>query len=82
MRFYFHPDAEEEFDDAAKYYEECQEGLRVESAEEVHAAIARIIGYPDARSRMSANPRHPYGGSAVPATLTLASGFPHASIQV
>ena len=67
MNFCFHPDAEEEFDDAVKYYEECQEGLGLEFAEEVYAAIARIIQYPDAWSPISANTRRclvnrfPYG---------------------
>jgi hypothetical protein len=27
MKFYFHPDAKEEFDGAIEYYEQCQRGL-------------------------------------------------------
>ena len=48
MRFYFHPDADAEFDKVVDYYEECQPGLGIEFAEEVYATIARIIAYPRA----------------------------------
>ena len=67
MRFLFHPAAEAEFDQAVEYYEQCQSGLGLEFAEEVYAAIARIIEYPDAGSPMSRNTRRclanrfPYG---------------------
>ena len=67
MRFYFHPEAEEEFDKAIEYYEECQQGLGLEFAEEVYATITRIIKYPEAWSVMSQNSRRclvnrfPYG---------------------
>jgi plasmid stabilization system protein ParE len=67
MRFYFHPDAEAEFDRAVEYYEQFQPGLGLEFAEEVYAAIARIIQYPDAWSALSKNSRRclvsrfPYG---------------------
>ena len=67
MRFYFHPEADEEFDQAVEYYEECQPGLGLDSAEEVYAAIARIAEYPDAWSPVSKNTRRclvsrfPYG---------------------
>ena len=57
MRFYFHPDADAEFDKAVEYYEQCQPGLGLEFAEEVYAAIARVIEYPDAWSAMSKNTR-------------------------
>ena len=65
--FYFYPEAEDEFDMAVEYYEECQPGLGLEFAEEVYATIARIIQYPDAWSVMSQNTRRclvnrfPYG---------------------
>lgn len=55
MRFYFHPQADHEFDDAVRYYEDSQIGLGIEFAEEVYAAIARICEYPDAWSTMSKN---------------------------
>ncbi len=48
MRFYFHPDADAEFDKVVDYYEEYQPGLGIEFAEEVYATIARIIAYPRA----------------------------------
>jgi hypothetical protein len=57
MRFYFHPDADAEFDRAVEYYEQCQPGLGLEFAEEVYAAIARVIEYPGAWSAMSKNTR-------------------------
>jgi len=67
MRFHFHPEADAEFDKAVEYYEQRQSGLGLEFAEEVYAAIARIIEYPDAWSPMSKNARRclinrfPYG---------------------
>ena len=57
MRFYFHPRAVREFDEAVQYYEDCQIGLGLEFAEEVYAAIRRISEYPDAWSEMSKNTR-------------------------
>lgn len=48
MNFSFHPGAEQELDDSIRYYEECRTGLGMESAEEIYAAIARIIAYPTA----------------------------------
>jgi hypothetical protein len=67
MRFYFHPEAKEEFDGAVNFYEESQPGLGLEFAEEVYVAIVRIIQYPYAGSEMSKNSRRclvnrfPYG---------------------
>ena len=67
MRFYFYPEAEDEFDKAVEYYEECQSGLGLEFAEEVYTTIARIIQYPEAWSAISQNTRRclvnrfPYG---------------------
>ena len=67
MRFYFHPEAKEEFDGAAGFYEQSQAGLGLEFAEEVYATIARIVQYPDAWSVLSENSRRclvnrfPYG---------------------
>ena len=57
MRFYFHEHAETEFDRVVEYYEDCQRGLGIEFAQEVNAAIARIIQYPDAWSPMSKSTR-------------------------
>lgn len=55
--FYFHPFAEQELDDAVRYYEECRSGLGVEFAEEIYATIARIIAYPKAWTKMSKHSR-------------------------
>ena len=57
MRFYFHPQADHEFDAAVLYYEDSQIGLGIEFAAEVYAAITRICEYPDAWSLMSKNTR-------------------------
>ena len=67
MRFFFHRQADEELDEAVRYYEDCQPGLGLEFAEEIYATITRISEYPDACSRMSENTRRclvnrfPYG---------------------
>lgn len=57
MNFYFHEDAETEFDRAIAYYEDSRSGLGLEFAQEVYAAITRIIQFPDAWSPMSKNTR-------------------------
>ena len=57
MKFYFHPDADLEFDRAVEYYEQFQPGLGLEFAEEVYVAIARIIEYPDVCYAISKNTR-------------------------
>jgi plasmid stabilization system protein ParE len=69
MRFSFHPRAEAEFDEAVRYYEECQPGLGLEFAEEVYAAIRRVSEYPDAWSALSTNTRR-----------CLVNRFPHGVI--
>jgi len=67
MRFYFHPRADAEFDEAVRSYEVCQPGLGLEFAEEVYAAIRRVSEFPDAWSTLSQNTRRclvnrfPYG---------------------
>ena len=67
MTFCFHPRADAEFDEAVRYYEDCQAGLGLEFAEEVYAAIRRVSEYPDAWSAMSQTTRRclvnrfPYG---------------------
>jgi len=67
MNFSFHPEAEQEFDEAVAYYDRCEPGLGIEFAEEVYAAIQRIIRYPKAGVQLSPNTRRslmsrfPYG---------------------
>ncbi len=67
MKFYFHPEAEAEFDRYVNYYEHCKPGLGLEFAEEVYATIGRIIQYPAAWFALSRNSRRclvnrfPYG---------------------
>ena len=39
MKFYFHPEAEKEFNKAIDYYEACSNGLGVDFAAEVLATI-------------------------------------------
>ncbi len=57
MKFHFHPQADDEFDKAVRYYENCRLGLGLEFAEEVYATVARISEYPQAWSPMSKHTR-------------------------
>ncbi len=57
MKFYFHELAEKEFDNAVGFYEDCRRGLGIEFAQEVYAAIDRILKHPEAWSPMSKNTR-------------------------
>ncbi len=42
MRFAFHPRADEEFEDAVRYYEEYQPGLGLDFAEELNGVIFQV----------------------------------------
>lgn len=57
MHFRFHPDAELELNQAIDYYEECQEHLGLEFAQEIYASIHRIIDFPDAWQLISSKTR-------------------------
>ncbi len=57
MRFYFHPLADMELDEAIRYYEECEPDLGLELAEEVYSAIRRVCEYPEAWSEITRNTR-------------------------
>lgn len=57
MRFFFHEDAEAELDRAVEYYEGCCAGLGIEFAQEVYAAVARIMEFPTAWSSVSRSTR-------------------------
>jgi hypothetical protein len=75
MRYLFHPEAEAELNDAVDYYDECQEGLGLEFAKEVYAAIESICEFPLAWAPLSQNTRRrllnrfPYGGSISPKVM-------------
>jgi len=51
MKFYFHPQADEEFGKAVRYYEDCRRGLGIDFTEEVYSTIARIRDFPDTPGR-------------------------------
>ena len=57
MKFYFHEEAETEFDKAVEYYEDIQPGLGLEFAREVYGTIKRILQFPEAWSSNSKNTR-------------------------
>lgn len=57
MMFCFHPHARDEFEEAVRYYEECQPGLGLEFAAEVYETIKRIADYPNAWAPMTRNTR-------------------------
>ena len=57
MRYFFHPEAEIEFNEAIDYYEECKSGLGVEFAYEVHRTIERILKFPNAWQKMEGDIR-------------------------
>ncbi len=67
MSFPFHPEAEEEFNDAIDYYEGIAPGLGYDFALEVHSTIKRSVEFPRAwallegKIRRSLVKRFPYG---------------------
>jgi hypothetical protein len=67
LKYSFHPDAEKELKEAIVYYNECQDGLGFEFAEETYLTIQNILSFPHAWSTLSANTkrcltnRFPYG---------------------
>lgn len=67
MTYSFHPEAEEEFNQAIEYYEEIEAGLGYDFAVEVYATIQRSVVYPKAWPiladdiRRSLVKRFPYG---------------------
>jgi toxin ParE1/3/4 len=48
MKFTFHPEAEQEFIEAVKYYEHAEPGIGRRFTMEVYATIQNIMTYPDA----------------------------------
>lgn len=67
MKYYFHPDAENEFLEAIDYYEKRSEGLGLDFSMEVFHTINRILAYPKAWPKLDTNihrslvTRFPYG---------------------
>ncbi|GGD49081.1 type II toxin-antitoxin system RelE/ParE family toxin [Lacimicrobium alkaliphilum] len=67
MSFSFHPEAEQEFNEAINYYEHLEEGLGYDFALEVHSAVKRSIEFPKAWPELEDNIRRslvrrfPYG---------------------
>ena len=57
MKFYFHEEAEAEFNQAIEYYEGCRAGLGLEFAGEVYATVARVVEFPRAWSPISKHTR-------------------------
>ncbi len=57
MKFYFHEQAEAEFEKAVEYYEGCRPGLGLEFSQEIYATISRIIQYPEAWAQLSRRTR-------------------------
>lgn len=57
MNFRFHPEAEIELNNAVEYYEESQEHLGLEFAQEVYATIHRIMDFPQAWQSMTTTTR-------------------------
>lgn len=53
MRYFFHEYAEEEFEKAVEYYNDCGSGLGSEFAREVYSTIERIIQFPEVWTPMS-----------------------------
>jgi len=67
LKYSFHPTAEKELNQAVDYYNECQGGLGLSFAKEIHLAIQNILSFPNAWPPLSANTRRclmkrfPYG---------------------
>lgn len=67
MSFTFHPEAAEEFEAAVAWYEERENGLGIDFAAEVNAAIRRAVAMPEAWALLTENirrvlvSRFPYG---------------------
>ena len=67
MTFFFHPEAEDEFNKAIDYYEDIEAGLGYDFALEVYSTIKRSVEFPKAWAvieedvRRSLVRRFPYG---------------------
>ncbi|KFD42442.1 plasmid stabilization protein [Peptococcaceae bacterium SCADC1_2_3] len=67
MKFFFHPAAEQELNEAVDYYNQVQDSLGLQFSKEVYAAIKNILAFPRAWVSLSDNTRRclinrfPYG---------------------
>jgi ParE toxin of type II toxin-antitoxin system, parDE len=67
LKYSFHPEAERELNTTINYYNECQDGLGFEFAEEVYSTIHNILSFPLAWAELSPSTRRcltsrfPYG---------------------
>ena len=67
MKYFFHPEAMQEFGEAVDYYEECEKGLGIEFVAEIYKGIELISQYPEAWHLLSKQTRRylisrfPYG---------------------
>ena len=67
MNFSFHPEAEEEFNQAIDYYNDVEQGLGDDFAYEIYTSIRRVVEFPKAwpvledEVRRSLVKRFPYG---------------------
>lgn len=67
MKYFFHPDAETDFEEAVIYYENRQYGLGYDFSIEIYSTIRRIMGNPKAWTvleddiRRCLTNRFPYG---------------------
>ena len=48
MKFYFHPEAENDFFEAINYYEEFRFGLGFDFSIEVYSTLEKISSFPEA----------------------------------
>jgi plasmid stabilization system protein ParE len=46
MRYEFHPDAVDEYEDAARYYADCQDGLELRFIDCVQSALSQVSQAP------------------------------------
>lgn len=57
MSFSFHPEAENEFNEAIDYYEDIEPGLGYDFAIEVHSTIIRSVNFPKAWTALEGDVR-------------------------
>ncbi|MFO1428936.1 MAG: type II toxin-antitoxin system RelE/ParE family toxin [Candidatus Competibacteraceae bacterium] len=58
MRYEFHPEALTEYEEAARYYADCQDGLELRFIAAVEHAIQQILAAPDRWRILEEDIRH------------------------